>query len=166
MIIIIHQPSCSWCINSGQRQKFCSSPWMDRWEQTKRTNLQLSSHCPKQEQSSFGRTPSIFIHLQEQKSVFPEVLRSEWAAAADIRQPALLHTFPWPHRQQHSLTRSLSLSYTHTPIGYVLGQIICLISHPHNPTTSKINQAPQKKKKNPLMASEEHGGRNSLRKLL
>lgn len=64
----------------------------------------------------------------------------------------------------HSL--SLPLSHTHTPIGYVLGQIICLISHPHNPTTSKINQAPQKKKKTPLMASEEHGGRNSLRKLL
>lgn len=93
-----------------------------------------------------------FLLFQAQKSVFPDVLRSERAAASVcLTQPILgnpsccIH-FP-DHTDNNTRSLPLSLSYTHTPIGYVLGQIICLISHPHNPTTSKINQAPQKKKK-------------------
>lgn len=119
--------------------------------QTKRANLQLSSQCPRQKQSSSGRTPTIFSTFRHKIS-FPRSFE-KWVSGSfsvsdfgDIRQSVLLHTFPWPHWHSHSL--SFSPSYTDTPIGYVLGQIVCLISHPHNPTTSKINQAPQKRKKN------------------
>lgn len=70
--------------------------------------------------------------------------------STDIRQSVLLHTFPWPHWQQHSLSLLLSLSLTliHTYAYWICSWTdYCLISHPHNPTTLKINQAPKKTKK-------------------
>lgn len=86
----------------------------------------------------------------------------------NVRQSVILHThFPeHTQTQKHTRPQTHTHSHTSTQIADVRGQIICLISDPHNPATSKINQTSQKK---PQIVTEAHGekiGRESLRRLL
>lgn len=78
----------------------------------------------------------------------------------NVRQSVILHTHISlsTHRHTHTPTDAHDLTHTHTSaqIAYVRGQIICLISDPHNPATSKINQTSQKKQKLKTV-TEEHG---------
>lgn len=93
-------------------------------------------------------------------------VRSEWCAAC-LRLilptcPNLLHWYYMSlgtHRHRRTHTRGCPRTHAHsTQIAYVRGQIIRLISDPHNPATSKINQTSQKNSN-----SDGKIGRESLR---
>lgn len=82
----------------------------------------------------------------------------------NVRQSVIPHTHFPEHAQTqthtHTHTRPQTHSHTSTQIAYVRGQIICLISDPHNPATSKINQTSRKKNQ---IVTEEHGEKNRQR---